>query len=64
MSKRKKSDFPDVIYVAKHEEHGTRYHTADQRPEVLVAMGEKTKLARYTFAGFVDAEGVVKLGGD
>jgi hypothetical protein len=64
MTKRKRHGFPDVIYAAQHEQHHTRYITADKAPEALVQMGERVKLARYTFAGLVDAEGVVKLGGD
>jgi len=63
MPKRPKG-FPSVIYVAQHEGHGTRYLTADKAPEALIQMGERTKLARYTFADVVTAEGVAKLGGD
>lgn len=56
--------FPEVVYVAQHDDHGTRYFIADKAPEALVTMGEKTKLARYLFSGLVPAEGVVKLGDD
>lgn len=57
--------WPPLIYVKKEEDGSFKYFVCTEKLERLpFEIGETADIGTYTFAGHVQAQGVIKLGDD